>query len=352
MAQDGSANKTRVFFAGDKSGAGASLLGMLSDNRDFEVKEFSGSPDDIFQQAVAKSADLVVLLFPALTDKHERCIRLVLRSTFSHILLLTADNVPEEIKSEKKRVNIYRVSASQTNFNGAYELAVALSDIRHRPSAKRTDAAQQSDSAAETQKSSVLLEGALATKIVAVGASTGGTEALATFFRGLKPTMPGIVVVQHMPPGFTDMFAKRLDKELPFDVCEAKDNTQIKLNSIHIAPGDRHLTVKKIGSNYYTVLGNSEKVGGHCPAVDVLFHSVAAVAGSAATGVILTGMGGDGAEGMLAMRERGAFTVGQDEKSCVVYGMPRKAYEIGAVARQAPLGDIAGILMTHLGTNK
>jgi two-component system chemotaxis response regulator CheB len=161
--------------------------------------------------------------------------------------------------------------------------------------------------------------------------------------------MPGIVVVQHMPPVFTAMFADRLNRELPFDVVEAKDNTPIKPGSIHIAPGDMHLRIKKVGSQFFTVVGGQNKVSGHCPSVDVLFESVAAVAGSSAMGVILTGMGADGAANMLKMRQRGAFTVGQDEASCVVYGMPRKAYELGAVARQAPLGDIAAILMNQLG---
>lgn len=185
-------------------------------------------------------------------------------------------------------------------------------------------------------------------RIIAVGASTGGTEALSALFRGLHGDIPGIVVVQHMPPVFTAMFAERLDRELPFEVCEASDNLRIRPNCIYIAPGDRHLQIKRIGSSFFTVVGGTHKVNGHCPSVDVLFESVANAAGPGGIGVILTGMGGDGAEGLLAMRQRGAYTIGQDEATCVVYGMPRKAYELGAVSRQAGLDAIPGLIMRKL----
>lgn len=151
-----------------------------------------------------------------------------------------------------------------------------------------------------------------------------------------------------MPPVFTAMFAERLDRELPFDVREAADNVHIMPNSIHIAPGDRHLRIKRVGGSYYTSVGGTEKISGHCPSADALFSSAAREAGASCYGVILTGMGSDGAEGLLEMKKRGAFTIGQDEASSVVYGMPRKAYELGAVSVQAPLRDIAGILMNQL----
>jgi two-component system chemotaxis response regulator CheB len=185
-----------------------------------------------------------------------------------------------------------------------------------------------------------------------MGASTGGTEALAKLFHllpNLPERLPGIVVVQHMPPGFTQMYAERLNRELPFfDVKEAFDDEIIHSNTIRIAPGDSHLRIKRRDGYFATSVGGDNKVNGHCPSVDVLFDSVAAVAGKLATGVILTGMGADGARGLLRMRNAGAYTFGQDEESCVVYGMPWKAYEFGAVVRQAPLTDIPALLVAHL----
>lgn len=171
-------------------------------------------------------------------------------------------------------------------------------------------------------------------KLIAVGASTGGTEALARLFKSLPRPVPGIVVVQHMPPGFTQMYAERLDRELPFRVREAAGNEEIKENEIYIAPGSRQMRVVKVDGAYFTRLGESEKHSGHCPSVDVLFESAAKAAGSGGIGVILTGMGADGAEGLLSMRRAGALTLGQDEESCVVYGMPKKAFDLGAVMRQ------------------
>ena len=188
--------------------------------------------------------------------------------------------------------------------------------------------------------------------IIAIGASTGGTEALVQLFKLLPETMPGMVVVQHMPPVFTKMYAQRLDNDLPFEVVEAQDNVLIKPCSVHIAPGDRQLMIKRCGNLFYTSLGNSEKVSGHCPSVDVLFESVSKEAGDLAVGIILTGMGADGAKGLASMRAKGAFTIGQDEASCVVYGMPQKAFEYGGVVKQAALLDIPKVLVTHLANKK
>ena len=160
--------------------------------------------------------------------------------------------------------------------------------------------------------------------------------------------MPGIVVVQHMPPVFTKMYADRLNNELPFTVTEGAQGVPVTPGSIHIAPGSNHMTLKRRSTGWVTEIGNDVKVGGHCPAVDVLFESVAEAAGPMAVGIILTGMGADGARGLLSMRRRGAFTIGQDEASSVVYGMPKKAYEFGAVTRQAALNDIPRALLSYL----
>lgn len=187
-------------------------------------------------------------------------------------------------------------------------------------------------------------------KIVAIGASTGGTEAILGVVKNFHTNIPGTVIVQHMPPGFTEMYAKRLDKECSVHVKEAEDGDVVEEGKVLIAPGDRHMTLERKSGQYYVKCFEGEKVSGHCPSVDVLFKSVAQTAASDAVGVILTGMGSDGARGLLAMRKRGAHTIGQDEQSCVVYGMPKVAYEIGAVEYQEPLKNIASKVYNILNT--
>jgi two-component system chemotaxis response regulator CheB len=181
-------------------------------------------------------------------------------------------------------------------------------------------------------------------KLIAIGASTGGTEALPGILKDLPPEMPGIVVVQHMPPVFTRMYAQRLDGLLKFHVAEARDGDEVRPGTVLIAPGDRHMRIEKAGGRYKVRCAAGEKVSGHCPSVDVLFESVALSAGRNAVGVILTGMGADGARGLLSMKQKGARTAGQDKDSCVVYGMPKVAFELGAVEQQAPLNKLPHII--------
>lgn len=180
--------------------------------------------------------------------------------------------------------------------------------------------------------------------IIAIGASTGGTEATAAILKDFGSDLPGVVITQHMPAGFTAMYAERLDQRsgLTVHVKEAKTGDVVRPGQILLAPGgDSHMKITKVNGEYQVVLQQAPKVNGHCPSVDVLFQSVAEVAGENSLGIILTGMGGDGAKGLLAMRRAGARTIGQDEESCVVYGMPKVAYELGAVEYQEKLSDIA-----------
>lgn len=185
-------------------------------------------------------------------------------------------------------------------------------------------------------------------KIVAMGASTGGTEALYNVLKMLPPTMPPTVIVQHIPPVFSKLFAERLDKQTNLSVKEAEQGDYLEVGKVLIAPGDKHMRIKKIGDRYKVEVFEGEKVNGHCPSVDVLFDSVAKEAGKNALGVILTGMGYDGAKGLLSMRRKGAMTLGQDEKSSVVYGMPKTAYEIGGVEKQLALSDIPKAMIQQL----
>lgn len=174
-------------------------------------------------------------------------------------------------------------------------------------------------------------------KILAIGASTGGTEAIYSILKSMPKDIPGTVIVQHMPPVFTRMYSERLNNSCSMEVKEAENGDKVYPGRVLIAPGDYQMRLRKVGSIFTVECFKGEKVNGHCPSVDVLFESVAKVAGRNAIGLILTGMGGDGAKGLLSMRNSGARTIGQDEQSCVVYGMPRVAYELGAVEKQVPL---------------
>jgi two-component system, chemotaxis family, protein-glutamate methylesterase/glutaminase len=178
--------------------------------------------------------------------------------------------------------------------------------------------------------------------VIAIGASTGGTEAIYEIIQAFPREMPGIVIVQHMPPVFTKMYADRLNNSCKLEVKEAEDGDIVTSGKVLIAPGgDRHMRIVKKGSNYMVECIKGEKVNGHCPSVDVLFDSVAETASASSIGVILTGMGYDGAKGLLKMKKSGALTIGQDEQSCIVYGMPKVAYDIGAVNKQVNLKNIS-----------
>lgn len=185
-------------------------------------------------------------------------------------------------------------------------------------------------------------------KLVALGASTGGTEAIRQVLSSLPPHFPGIAVVQHMPPGFTAPFASRLDEVSRFEVKEAEDGDRIFPGRCVVAPAGRQMRVVRSGGDYVAKLGESTKVSGHCPSVDVMFESVAAAAGANAVGMLLTGMGADGAEGLGAMRRAGARTFAQDEATSVVWGMPRAAWEAGAAERLVALHNVPATLMGAL----
>jgi len=177
-------------------------------------------------------------------------------------------------------------------------------------------------------------------KVIVVGASTGGTEALRIFLESMPPDAPGIVIVQHMPEKFTEAFAKRIDGLCRISVKEAANDDSVIRGRALIAPGNRHMLLKRSGARYYVEIKDGPLVCRHRPSVDVLFRSAARYAGKNVVGVIMTGMGDDGAKGMLEMKEAGAFNIAQDEESCVVFGMPRKAIELGAVDKVLALGRI------------
>jgi two-component system chemotaxis response regulator CheB len=183
-------------------------------------------------------------------------------------------------------------------------------------------------------------------RVIGIGASTGGVEALRELLAPLPAHMPPILIAQHMPPGFTDTFARRLDTLCRLHVKQAEDNEAVRAGVAYIAPGGRHMVLARRGSGYCIRVTDDPPVNRHRPSVDTLFRSIARSAGGNALGVMLTGMGGDGAEAMREMSQAGAHTIAQDEASCVVFGMPRQAIAAGGVREVLALSDIAGRLET------
>jgi two-component system chemotaxis response regulator CheB len=184
-------------------------------------------------------------------------------------------------------------------------------------------------------------------KVVAIGASTGGTRAIEAVLTGMPRNAPGTVIVQHMPEHFTASFAQRLDDLCAMEVREARDGDSVVPGTALIAPGNQHMLLRRSGARYYVQVRGGPMVCRQRPSVEVLFKSVAKYAGANAVGVILTGMGGDGAKGLLQMRQAGAHTIAEHERSCVVYGMPREAVRAGAAVETVPLPEIAGRILAN-----
>ncbi|MGI6160689.1 MAG: chemotaxis-specific protein-glutamate methyltransferase CheB [Christensenellales bacterium] len=204
---------------------------------------------------------------------------------------------------------------------------------------------------AASKKSSVAPDAAPDKLLIAAAASTGGTDAVHTLLKALGDDVPGIVIVQHMPPGFTRLYAERLNSSCAMEVREAKDKDDIIKGRAYIAPGGMHMKVEKTRRGYRVRCFEGEKVSGHCPSGDVLFNSVAEAAGKNALGIILTGMGADGAKGLLNMKNAGAATIGQSRESCVVFGMPKVAGELGATDRFMDIEDMSGSIYQWLGVS-
>jgi two-component system chemotaxis response regulator CheB len=183
---------------------------------------------------------------------------------------------------------------------------------------------------------------------IIIGASTGGTEAIREVVSQFPVTTPGVVIVQHMPAGFTKMFADRLNELTPMQVMEASDGDSIIPGRVLIAPGEKHLEILRSGGSYKVRCYSGSKVNGHCPSVEVMMKSAATAFGKHAVGVMLTGMGGDGAVGLKAMRDAGARTMAQDQKTSVVFGMPKVAWEMGAAEKLVPLNKIPDTVLNWL----
>ena len=225
-----------------------------------------------------------------------------------------------------------------------YESSVMLSDTIRAAAAARLSQPKTTRRMARPVPSTeavIIPSSEPSSTVIAMGASTGGTDALRTILSGLDATSPGVVIVQHMPANFTAAFARSLAASSRMDVREAANGNVIGVGTALVAPGDRHMRVARSGGRYVVRLADGPLVSRHRPSVDVLFRSVAESAGSNAVGVILTGMGADGAEGLLAMRNAGAYTIAQDEATSIVFGMPKEAIRLGGAEAVLPLAEVA-----------
>ena len=234
---------------------------------------------------------------------------------------------------------------SRVRICDAVRAAAMVTPRRIVPSALRVAPKLSADAVIAKGSSKAMIQ--TTEKVVVVGASTGGTEALKVFLEALPQDAPGIVIVQHMPEHFTRAFANRLDGTCRISVKEAEDNDTVLRGRALIAPGNRHTLLKRSGARYYVEVKDGPLVCRHRPSVDVLFRSAARYAGKNAVGVIMTGMGDDGARGLCEMKEAGAYTVAQDEKTCVVFGMPKEAIRMGGVASVHGLEAIAGVVINE-----
>ena len=230
--------------------------------------------------------------------------------------------------------------------------ALVASMSRVRVSAPPAVSAASSAVAAVSSSPAGLLGAAPALNnvVIGLGASTGGTEATLEVMKRLPADIPPMVIVQHMPKGFTQMYANRLNNLCQMEVREAKNGDELRRGLALVAPADLQARVVRIGDKYTVSCMAGEKVSGHRPSVDALFQSMSEVVRCKMVGIIMTGMGQDGAAGLLAMRRKGAYTIGQDQESCVVYGMPKVANDIGAVCTQASCENVANVLLRHLKT--
>lgn len=339
--------RTRVLIVDDSALIRQLLKDVLSDFPEFEVVGTALDPYDAWRKVKALNPDVMTLdvemprmdgvaFLERLMHLHPMPVLMVsslteagCATTLRALELGAVDFV------SKPKLGVHEGVAQIADELVTKLRATAMARTFHRPSHR---AAPQ-----PLQRSAAMLKTTV--KVVAIGASTGGTEALREVLTALPPDSPPIAVVQHMPPGFTRAFATRLDAACSVRVKEAADGDRLMAGHVLIAPGNFHMALTRSGATYSVRVFSSDPVNRHRPSVDVLFHSFAEHAGSNAVGILLTGMGNDGAAGLKRMHERAAHTIAQDEQSCVVFGMPKEAIALGAATEVLPLSRVCdGIL--------
>lgn len=352
-------NKIRVFVVDDSIFFRQTLINHLKTRNNIEVIGFAASAFEARTKIPSMKPDVVTMdvempglsgidFLKELLPKYPVPVILVSSLNLSVFDALAAGAVDFVQKPDMAK------NYSVTNFFSVLDSKIYIASrakVNVKPQAGRP---QQGGSAAPAGGAAAVFSSNLSQLIqtnmlIAIGASTGGTEATLEVLQRLPADMPGIVVTQHMPEGFTKMYAERLNRICKLEVKEAQNGDRVRKGLVLIAPGGPlQMRVEKDLKGYYVSCQPGEKVNGHRPSVDVLFSSVAKKVGKNAVGIIMTGMGRDGASGLLEMRNAGAFTIGQDKESCVVYGMPMVAYEIGGVCIQASCTNISNVLLNQL----
>ncbi len=329
-------SQVKVWLVGDINSVCSALHGSLEAQGGLAVL---GRSYQLFDaEAKASGVALDVMLVDQSRLSVEELCRFVGRvSGLTRMVVLCCDQRTAQMASESGAVVCVLEGSSQQNRLSERTVAEIVAKIT-RAAATRSQA-----EAVKKTPSTPSYDG-----LICIGASTGGTEATYKLLKELPPGMPPMLIVQHMPLTFTGMYAERLDKTTPHRVRQAQDKDVVERGEILLAPGDKHMRLVRSDGQYRVECFTADKVNGHRPSVDVLFESVAVSGAKHVIGVLLTGMGGDGAKGMLSMRRAGAYTFGQDESSCVVYGMPKEARNIGAVCAELPLASIPQAMLSYM----
>jgi two-component system chemotaxis response regulator CheB len=328
------AKKIRVLIVDDSALIRQLLTVVLSDDEGIEVVGAAPDPFAAREQIKALNPDVVTLDIEMPHMNGIDFLRKIMELRPTPVIMISSlTKAGAEITLEALEIGAVDFVAKPHDAEAVAELGSELIPKIKAAARARLQRRAPPDQQRPKRKS---LHGP-SNKVIAIGASTGGVEALKALLMLLPSDVPPVLIAQHMPERFTEAFARRLDVECPMRVCEAAHNQNVESGHVYIAPGGHHLELVRRGSILQCSLNEGPQVSGHRPSVDVLLSSVARAVGSNAVGVILTGMGRDGADGLLAMRKAGCPTFGQDEKTSLVYGMPRVAFEIGAVGIQHPL---------------
>lgn len=333
----------KVLIVDDSATARAVLKEIISQAPDMEVIGVAPDAYTARDKVVQLKPDVVCLDVEMPRMDGVTFLRKLMKYVPTPVIMvssLTREGAKTTLEALEAGAIDYVAKPHSNIYDGADEIKTELLDkIRMASRARPRPIVTTPPSASKVIHASALHE--TTRKVIAIGASTGGTEALKDVLVQLPAMTPGIVIVQHMPPNFTKAFAERLNGLCEMEIKEAVSGEYVETGKVLIANGAYHMVVRRSGARYYVELGDGEKVSGHKPSVDVLFNSMAKNVAANAIGVILTGMGGDGAKGLLRMKDSGAKTIAQDEKSCVVFGMPKVAIDLGAAQKIVPLGNIA-----------
>jgi two-component system chemotaxis response regulator CheB len=333
----------RVLIVDDSAVIRALLTELLSADPDIEVVGTAGDPFIARERIKALNPDVVTLDVEMPNMDGVTFLRKIMTlRPMPVVMISTLTQAGAETTLEALEIGAVDFVAKPTH-DVAHALAGLASELQTKvKSAARARVGVRRVAQARQRP---VRQACPADKIIAIGASTGGVEALKAVLMDIPAECPPILITQHMPPRFTYAFAERLNRECAMTVSEAQHNDPVEPNHVYIAPGSHHLELVRAAGCYRCSLSDSAPVSGHRPSVDVLFRSVARVAGANAVGAILTGMGKDGAEGLLEMRQAGAMTIGQNEATSLIYGMPRVAFERGGVVKQYALADVGHAIL-------